>query len=78
MSSELLHGERQFWMEVEVYGEPVEFHWNNGMLTGNPDLVGRVERVAAGQRADLGDPVVALKCLELAVAMRPEVRFDDC
>ena len=35
MTNAFLHRERQFWMQVVVHGEPVEFHWDEGVLTGD-------------------------------------------
>lgn len=77
MSNELFHRQGQFWMQVAVHSEPVKLHWSEGILTGEPDLASRVERVAAEQGANPCDPIAALDCLELAVAMRPEVRCGD-
>ena len=37
MKGEFFHRERQFWMQVYVHGEPLEFRWTEGVLTGAPN-----------------------------------------
>lgn len=72
----VIHGEDQLSMRVAVHGQPVELRWRNRVLSGNADVVSRVERLAAEHGTDLNDPVAMLTCLELALAMRPEVHFN--
>lgn len=71
------HHDEQLSMQVVVHGEPIELQWSEGVLAGDANVVTRVERFAVEQRADLKDPAAVLTCLELAVAMRPEVTFND-
>lgn len=71
----VIRGDAMLSMRVVVHGEPVEVRWNKGELAGDADTVSRVVRVAAEQGADLNDPAAVLTCLELAVAMRPEVEI---
>lgn len=75
MSESSFHRGEQLSMRVDVHGESIELRWSDGVLAGDGDIVGRVKRVAAEQGADLNDPAAALTCLELAVAMRPEVNI---